>query len=112
MLELNCLCFQAACEVKKKGFDPRPEIMIPLVTTVNELDVLKPVVEAAAKTVFGRYGFAVPYTYGTMVETPRGALTAAAIAKTAEFFSFGTNDLTQVCLCAVCPPLLLRYLLL
>ncbi len=83
--------------MKKKGYDPRPEVMIPLVTSVTELDTLKPVVEAAATAVFGRYGFSVPYTYGTMIETPRGALTAADIAQTAQFFSFGTNDLTQVC---------------
>jgi pyruvate, orthophosphate dikinase len=87
--------FEAACELKKRGLDPRPEVMIPLVGHVNELknqfEVLKPVIEE----VLEEQGVQVPYKLGTMIEIPRGALTAGDIAQYAEFFSFGTNDLTQ-----------------
>ncbi|MGB8644201.1 MAG: pyruvate, phosphate dikinase [Anaerolineae bacterium] len=87
--------FEAAAELKKAGKDPRPEVMIPLVGHVNELknqfDVLKPVIEQVLK----EQGVEVRYKLGTMIEIPRGALTAGAIAEFAEFFSFGTNDLTQ-----------------
>jgi len=86
---------EAACNLRKKKIDARPEIMIPLAGTVAELRVvhneLKPVAEAVQK----EKGVKVPYKFGTMIEIPRAALTAGEIAKEAEFFSFGTNDLTQ-----------------
>jgi pyruvate,orthophosphate dikinase len=86
---------EAACEVKKEGIDVHPEIMIPLVGHVAELKNQRAVVDAAAQEVMKRYEVQVPYRVGTMIEVPRGALTADAIAEVAEFFSFGTNDLTQ-----------------
>lgn len=86
---------EAACEVKKEGIDVHPEIMIPLVGHVAELKNQRAVVDAAAQEVMKRYEIQVPYRVGTMIEVPRGALTADAIAEVAEFFSFGTNDLTQ-----------------
>jgi pyruvate,orthophosphate dikinase len=86
---------EAACDLRKRGVDARPEIMIPLVGTLAELrDIhvhLRPVVEAVQK----EKGVRVPYKFGTMIELPRAALTAGEIASEAEFFSFGTNDLTQ-----------------
>jgi len=87
--------FEAAVRAKRRGIDVRPEIMIPLVATVKEFDHQRGVLEEAAKHVLGGMGEEVPYTIGTMIELPRAALTADEIAKTAEFFSFGTNDLTQ-----------------
>ncbi|RMG68950.1 MAG: pyruvate, phosphate dikinase [Calditrichaeota bacterium] len=86
---------EAACEVKKEGLDVKPEIMIPLVSEVRELEAQEEVVRRVAKEVFERYGFQVNYLVGTMIEIPRAAVTAARIAQAAEFFSFGTNDLTQ-----------------
>ncbi len=86
---------EAACEVKKEGIIVEPEIMIPLISHVNELTIQEEVVRAAAKDTFDKYGFEIEYAFGTMIEIPRAALTAAEIAKSAEFFSFGTNDLTQ-----------------
>ncbi len=86
---------EAACEVKKQGIDVKPEIMIPLVSHVNELKEQEKVVRDVAKKVFQKYGFEVDYKVGTMIEVPRAAVRADQIATVAEFFSFGTNDLTQ-----------------
>jgi pyruvate, orthophosphate dikinase len=86
----------AAIAVKRGGGDPHAEIMIPLVGHVNELVETKRLLEAEAKTVQGAAGETVDYKFGTMIEVPRGALTADEIARHAEFFSFGTNDLTQM----------------
>ena len=86
---------EAACEVKKEGVDVKPEIMIPLVGHVNELRAQEQVVRQVADEVFKKYNFTVDYLVGTMIELPRAAITASQIAEVAEFFSFGTNDLTQ-----------------
>jgi pyruvate,orthophosphate dikinase len=86
---------EAACEVKKEGIDVKPEIMIPLVGHVNELKLQEKVVRQTANEVFKRYGIEVAYLVGTMIELPRAAITADEVAQIAEFFSFGTNDLTQ-----------------
>ncbi|GAB4376740.1 MAG: pyruvate, phosphate dikinase [Calditrichia bacterium] len=86
---------EAACEVKKAGLEVEPEIMIPLVGHVNELSRQAEVVRRVAKEVFKKYGIEVKYLVGTMIELPRAAITADEIAREAEFFSFGTNDLTQ-----------------
>jgi len=88
--------FEAACGLKKAGEDPHPEIMIPLVGHVNELRVEREKLERVAKQVMEEQGIRVDYKFGTMIEVPRGALTADEIALHAEFFSFGTNDLTQM----------------
>ncbi|MEQ9315581.1 MAG: pyruvate, phosphate dikinase, partial [Henriciella sp.] len=90
--------FEAAVKVKQDGADVFPEIMIPLVGTRKELDLMKKVVADTASAVFEAAGTSVEYLVGTMIELPRAALQAADIAKTAEFFSFGTNDLTQTTL--------------
>lgn len=91
--------FEAAVQVAKDtGTKPVPEVMIPLVGTRKELDILKAVVETEAKAVFAETGTALDYLVGTMIELPRAALRAGQIAETAEFFSFGTNDLTQTTL--------------
>src|SRR5262245_62003256 len=90
--------FQAAAAVIKAGGKARPEIMIPLVGFKKELDLQVEIVHRVAKEVMKDTGKKIPYTVGTMIEVPRGALTADEIAETAEFFSFGTNDLTQTCL--------------
>jgi pyruvate,orthophosphate dikinase len=87
--------FEAACIVKKEGIEVYPEIMIPLVGFKKELDLQAAVVHAAAKTVFKEQGITIEYLVGTMIELPRAAMAAAEIAETAQFFSFGTNDLTQ-----------------
>ena len=87
--------FEAACDVKKSGIEVKPEIMIPLVGDVNELKLQKDVVDRVAAEVFASCGMSVDYKVGTMIEIPRAALTADEIATVAEFFSFGTNDLTQ-----------------
>ncbi|HET7753174.1 MAG TPA: putative PEP-binding protein, partial [Anaeromyxobacteraceae bacterium] len=86
---------EAACEVAEEGIDVKPEIMIPLVGHRKELENQERIVRAVAEQVFADKGRKVKYLVGTMIEVPRGALTADEIAKTAEFFSFGTNDLTQ-----------------
>ena len=88
--------FMAAVEVAKKGVKVYPEIMIPIVNTVKELEFLLPRVRAVADEVFAKAGKKVDYKVGTMIELPRAAITADQIAKEAEFFSFGTNDLTQM----------------
>jgi pyruvate,orthophosphate dikinase len=87
---------EAAAERKKAGGDPRPEIMIPLVGAVQELEVIKEETEGVLREVAESAGVDVPALIGTMIEVPRAALTAGQIAESAEFFSFGTNDLTQM----------------
>jgi pyruvate,orthophosphate dikinase len=87
--------FEAAVQVTAQGKKVFPEVMIPLVGTRKELDLMKRVVDAAAKAVLGAAGVEIPYMVGTMIELPRAALQAGDIATSAEFFSFGTNDLTQ-----------------
>jgi pyruvate,orthophosphate dikinase len=86
---------EAACIVKSKGADPHPEIMIPLVATIEETRNQAAIVRRVAEEVFKEKGVTVDYMVGTMIELPRAALTADQIAEEAEFFSFGTNDLTQ-----------------
>ncbi len=87
--------FEAAADVKLRGFDPHPEVMIPLTGHVNELHFIQPKLEEIAADVMSEKGVEFTYKFGTMIEIPRAGLTADEIAKTAEFFSFGTNDLTQ-----------------
>jgi pyruvate,orthophosphate dikinase len=87
--------FEAACDLAAEGHNIFPEIMIPLVGTKKELDLQADVVRRTADAVFKERGKKVGYSIGTMIEVPRAALTAGEIAETAEFFSFGTNDLTQ-----------------
>ena len=84
-----------AIEARREGADVKPEIMIPLVSHVNELETIYVQVNAEAEKTFAEYGERVDYKLGTMIEVPRAALTADEIAKYAQFFSFGTNDLTQ-----------------
>ncbi len=91
--------FEAAIDVaEKSGAAPIPEVMIPLVATKRELDLMKIVVDKAAQAVFAERGKTIEYLVGTMIELPRAALKAGEIAETGEFFSFGTNDLTQTTL--------------
>jgi len=87
--------FEASCALTKEGVVVKPEIMIPLAGHVNELKIERDALEAEAKKVMDREGVSVTYKFGTMIELPRAALTADEIARHAEFFSFGTNDLTQ-----------------
>ena len=86
----------AACQLKKEGYDPHPEIMVPLIGTVNELKQQKAIIKANAEAVFAEEGVSLDFEIGTMIEIPRAALTAGLIAEEAEYFSFGTNDLTQM----------------
>ena len=86
----------AAIQLKKEGFDPHPEIMVPLIGIVNEFDLQEEVIRDTAKELFAQEGIEIPFKVGTMIEIPRAALTADYIAKKAEYFSFGTNDLTQM----------------
>jgi len=88
--------FQAACDVKKDGIDVRPEVMIPLVGTVKELQLTTEMVRRVAGEVIAERGVDVPVIVGTMIEIPRAALVADKLGEVAEFFSFGTNDLTQM----------------
>ncbi|HJR42965.1 MAG TPA: pyruvate, phosphate dikinase [Gemmatimonadaceae bacterium] len=90
--------FEAAVRAKRRGLDVHPEIMVPLVSTVKELENQRAILEEIARQVLGAMGEHIPYTIGTMIELPRAALTADEIAGAAEFFSFGTNDLTQTTL--------------
>ena len=87
--------FEAACMVTKEGIDVHPEIMIPLTSHVNELKVQREILEVEAKKVMHEQGTEIDYKFGTMIEIPRAALTAHQLVEHAEFFSFGTNDLTQ-----------------
>ncbi len=87
--------FEAAADVKLRGFEPHPEVMIPLTGHINELHFIQPKLEEIAKQVMDEKGVEFVYKFGTMIEIPRAGLTADEIAETAEFFSFGTNDLTQ-----------------
>ena len=86
----------AACELKKEGKNPMPEIMVPLIGILHELKQQKEIIQKTAKEVFAEYGIEVEFEIGTMIEIPRAALTADRIATEAEYFSFGTNDLTQM----------------
>jgi len=88
--------FEAACILKKRGVDAKPEVMVPLVGTVKELKMQKDIIVETAEKVMKEQGIKVDYKVGTMIEIPRAALTADEIAGEAEFFSFGTNDLTQM----------------
>ena len=88
--------FEAAANQALKGVTVKPEVMIPLVSHVNELKVIQPRLQRIAKEVMDEKGIEFEYKFGTMIEIPRAALTAAEIAEVAEFFSFGTNDLTQM----------------
>jgi pyruvate,orthophosphate dikinase len=87
--------FEAACQVAKEGIDVHPEVMIPLTSHVNELKVQQTALEEEAKKVMAEQGLTIDYKFGTMIEIPRAALTADQLAKYAQFFSYGTNDLTQ-----------------
>ena len=86
----------AACELKQEGKNPMPEIMVPLIGILYEFHQQKEIIEKVAKDVFAEYGVEVEFEIGTMIEIPRAALTADRIATEAQYFSFGTNDLTQM----------------
>ena len=86
----------AACQLKKEGFDPKPEIMVPLIGILYELKQQKEIIKKTAAEVFAEEGVEIKFEIGTMIEIPRAALTADRIATEAEYFSFGTNDLTQM----------------
>lgn len=86
----------AACQLKKEGFDPHPEIMVPLIGILYELKQQKAIIKKVAEEVFKEEGVRIEFEIGTMIEIPRAALTADRIATEAEYFSFGTNDLTQM----------------
>ena len=88
--------FEAACQLVKEGVDVKPEVMVPLVAHVKELIMQKDIIVKTAEAVMKEMGVKVDYMVGTMIEVPRAAVTADEIAKVAEFFSFGTNDLTQM----------------
>ncbi|MCL2154432.1 MAG: pyruvate, phosphate dikinase [Leptospirales bacterium] len=88
--------FEAACELKKKGIDVKPEVMVPLVGTIKEFTIQKKIIVDTAEKIMAQKKVKVDYQVGTMIEIPRACITADAIAEEAEFFSFGTNDLTQM----------------
>ena len=88
--------FEACCDLAKEGAKIQPWIMIPLIGHINELKTAKATLVAVAEEVMNEKGIRVDYKFGTMIEIPRAALTAKEIAKEAEFFSYGTNDLTQM----------------
>ncbi len=88
--------FEAACNVAKEGKVVRPEVMIPLVGHVRELETIQPLLQEVAKAVMQEKEIEIPYKFGTMIEVPRAAISAGEVARVAEFFSFGTNDLTQM----------------
>ncbi|MBT8339587.1 MAG: pyruvate, phosphate dikinase, partial [Desulfatitalea sp.] len=87
--------FEAACQVTREGITVLPKVMIPLTSHANELKIQREVLEAEAKKVMAEQGITIDYKFGTMIELPRAAITADQIAEHAQFFSFGTNDLTQ-----------------
>jgi len=87
---------EAACELQQNGVKVLPEIMVPLIGTLKEYQNQETIIRATAKKVFAEKGIEVEYMVGTMIEIPRAALTAGKVAESAEFFSFGTNDLTQM----------------
>jgi pyruvate,orthophosphate dikinase len=87
---------EAACDLKAKGLSPQPEIMVPLIGTLSEFKMQEDIIRETAAAVFAEKGIEVDFLVGTMIEIPRAALTADKIAEYAEFFSFGTNDLTQM----------------
>ncbi len=86
----------AACELKKEGYNPHPEIMVPLIGILYEFEAQEKVIRETAAKLFKEEGVEIPFKVGTMIEVPRAALTADRIASHAEYFSFGTNDLTQM----------------
>jgi pyruvate,orthophosphate dikinase len=88
--------FEAACQCAKQGIDVHPKIMIPLTSHINELKIQQTALEDEARKVMEEQGVKIDYQFGTMIEIPRAALTAGQIAEMAQFFSFGTNDLTQM----------------
>ncbi len=88
--------FEAACDVAKEGKVVKPKVMIPLVGHVRELETIQPLLEKVAKAVMKEKEMEIPYKFGTMIEVPRAAVSAGEVARVAEFFSFGTNDLTQM----------------
>ncbi len=90
--------FEAACELRRAGKNPFPEVMIPLVGSRQELHEQKNIVERVARETMKAYSVKTRYLIGTMIELPRACMVADEIAQEAEFFSFGTNDLTQTCL--------------
>src|ERR1700730_9988906 len=87
--------FEAAVELRRKGVDARPDVMVPGVGTPEEMRFTHDAIKAIADDVITKAGVEVPYHIGTMIELPRACVVADAIAECAEFFSFGTNDLTQ-----------------
>ena len=87
---------EAAVNLKEKGIETKPEIMVPLIGTVAEFEMQEDIIRSTAEQVFEERGTRIDYLVGTMIEIPRAALMADKIAKRAEFFSFGTNDLTQM----------------
>jgi pyruvate,orthophosphate dikinase len=89
---------EGACLAKQQGADPKPEVMVPLTMHSNELARVKPIYDDVLKQVFAKYGFEIEIKFGTMIEVPRACLVSARMAKIAEFYSFGTNDLHQMTL--------------
>ena len=89
---------EAACRLKKEGLEVIPEIMVPLISTVKELEITSEIIHKTARSVIAEQGTGVKYLVGTMIEVPRAAITSDQIATAADFFSYGTNDLTQMAL--------------